>query len=246
MLRNYFRYGNYSISTIQGYNLLFCNSTFSEAVRTGKEPEEIEKEFKREAIKNGIDDKYGNPFVNAEYYQKVALSCMYEQPAFYAKRFFNGFLFSYLNLNVFEFCNYLNLSYTPHSWGLYQNPSFYQILKNYFKGKTRNEIFISVILILWLVFSYLMAFAGIFFLIKKKHFWLLTFIMITIFYFAFLAGDVGEVRYKLPAIPFYLLLSGVGFYGLIRTNFLQSPPTLLPKPDANSNKALIENQLLPS
>jgi len=58
---------------------------------------------------------------------------------------------------------------------------------------------------------YLFAILGIWRLIKEKQILLMLFLLGSAGYFALISGIISYARYRLPSMPFYILLAGVGF-----------------------------------
>lgn len=77
-----------------------------------------------------------------------------------------------------------------------------------------------------------MSLASVYILINKKNYKKLVILMIPIIYFILLTGSAGLGRFKLPIIPFYLILASITIASLIKK---QKPIIILNKQVDNDN-----------
>jgi hypothetical protein len=75
-----------------------------------------------------------------------------------------------------------------------------------------QEISIGVLIGAFLLMNYLtFCFGSISMIYEKSHFYL-TMVLLIVLYFSGLAGVIGNARFKLPIIPFYMIISGKGLF----------------------------------
>lgn len=88
-------------------------------------------------------------------------------------------------------------------------------MMNYFAAPLNNERY-SVIskIFLWpyMMLVYFLGIYGLVKMLKMKDYYFAAFMFITVFYFWLVTGILGLARYRLPATPFFLLLSAFGIF----------------------------------
>jgi 4-amino-4-deoxy-L-arabinose transferase-like glycosyltransferase len=213
LLHNYTKYGVAKLTSQSGSNLLFCNVAFTEAYKTGKSIEQVNKYFFDLAIKQGIDTTGRNSFKNSQIYSNIAQQYIKDNFILYCKRHFMGIVNMYAGLVTSHITSILHLKSNPLNVGLEAGPNIFNRIIDFFHSKTIAEIFIALGLGFYLLINYLFTFYAIFLLIRKKEKFVFLFIII-IFYFSIITGVIGNARLRIPFMPFINILCAVGLFHL--------------------------------
>ena len=210
-LRNFINFESFNISSIDGYNLFYCNAVYTEANISG-----ISKEEARERLEKFLPAEFTslNNFEKSKIYRKIALNYIKNHPKDYLLVHFKGILKMLTNSTKYQTMEIFGLEKRIEGR---KNKTFplsestidrvKRVLAN-----AKEEYYLSPILSLILLFEYILAFIGLVSLFIKKH-WASALIFISIIaYFTLLTGPAGEERYRIPIVPFYLVLSAYGIF----------------------------------
>ena len=199
--RNLQVYDHYALSHIQGHNLCRHYVAMTKA--------HVENISEEEAIKKLIGTSLKgvtNPFEQSRIYQEIALSYISKHPLQYMKYHLKGILRMFLGTARSGMSELLGikteraavmepLSYTAH-----------KIIKNF-----HNEL-PTLILLMKQMLEYMFVIIGLIIMrLKDKKIFSVLLIMI-ICYFALLTGPIGHSRFRIPIIPFYLIISAKGVF----------------------------------
>ena len=86
----------------------------------------------------------------------------------------------------------------------------FALIKKFFLEKTIYEIILGLFVALFLLIVYVFAAIGIWRMLKEKQYLLMLFILGSAGYFTLISGIISYARYRLPSIPFYILLASAG------------------------------------
>jgi 4-amino-4-deoxy-L-arabinose transferase-like glycosyltransferase len=206
---NYIRYGELSISSSSGYNLLFYYVSYTESYRSGKSIEEIRKGFSDLAIENGADTIDVRTFHNSKIYTNIAQKYIKENFILYCKRNIMGITNMYAYVELGSLASVLHFDSKPHP-KLFGGPNILSQIIALSSDRSATEIFIAVTTGLYLFVNYILAIAGIIFFAVKNRTYIALFVLI-ILYFSILVGVVGKARYRTPIMPFINILCALGF-----------------------------------
>ena len=82
-------------------------------------------------------------------------------------------------------------------------------------GDIEEEYFMTPLFLSKLAFEYFAALLGITVLLKKRQFLIVTLLLLSMALFVISTGGIGIwLRYKLPIVPIYLSLTGIGTYAI--------------------------------
>ena len=214
LYRNYLKFNHLSLSSILGCNLLFFHVAFTEVDKTGNSIEEVRAELRKKAEEQGAiigeDYKFDN-FANSSIYKDVAVNYIKTNWKYHIQRHVKGIMNMYLNLGTKIISDHLGLKSSDLGFQYYASPNIFKMCVNFFKTKSTHEIIIGMLVGIFLFINYSTFIFGSFSMIyKKKYIYFM--ILIVIIYFSVLTGVIGLARYKLPIIPFYILISGYGLF----------------------------------
>lgn len=209
LYRNYDLYQTAKLSSIQGDNLLFWQTTYIRASETHQPGNVVAAEFMSEAKSLGYIEG-GNPFVNESITQKIAVQYIKSRPLLAAKRWLSGMIHVYTNLNTGNIVMTLGLKPTalPND-AMATSKSELGLFALFFKVKSVPEIVAGLIVILLLLVNYSTFLLGSWLLLKRHQFVIWGMFIISIMYFTFTGGPIGLARFRLPVAPFYLLIGAV-------------------------------------
>lgn len=208
-LRNFINFKSFDLTSMQGYNLIHYNIAHTEF--------NINKISGKEAIeklaKLSPDQESLNEFKKSKIYQKIALNYIKEHPKDYLIMHSRGTLNMFIGSDRYQLMKIFGLK--RRTQGNPDDIPLSESIVNRLKrliATAKNEYYLAFSLPLLALFEYLLALIGLISLFLKKN-WKLAIIFIGIIaYYALLTGVVGEARYKLPVIPFYLMLSAYGIF----------------------------------
>ena len=213
MIRNYINYGYLNLTSFKGYNLLYYNATATEYYKTGESFRQIRKSFTQKAKKYGAHGKDPS-FKNSEIYNIIAKEYLLENWKIYLPLHLRGMLVVFLDPGIVRICEYLGIKskkfYVKYNVE-YKNIS--GMIIGFFKLKPIFEILLSIPVFIYLSITYLGFAIGWIELIFKRKFIYTISVITIIFYFTLLPGIIGQARYRIPIVPFYIIISA---YGLLK------------------------------
>lgn len=231
MYRNYKYYDHFELSSINGYNLLFYNAAFTEVNHTTKTYEQVCDEFvglSRDAapeklkpeMPNSMEERlHALTFEKSNVYNEVAKKYLKQHFFAAVKAHISGTIKLHLNMGSEVIMQRLHLPVKRWTDTEKYSGGIFQLAKKYFSTKTSGEIVIGLFVLLFLGVVYFTAMLGIIELTFLQRQWMVClFILLIIGYFAGLSGIFYTPRFRLPFMPFYMVLSGVGITA-VRTRF---------------------------
>jgi len=229
MIRNLQVHDHLFFSTSGDYNLFKLYASTVESEATGK-PAEALSESIEEKIKAQFGEiNHGNVYVYHRELKQKALQIFKAYPGAFVKSYFIGIikLFYTPTRHIFEMITgtldekpYLGTEIIKKE----KLGGIWRLLHTY----RTSSIIYMIYSLLWYTLSYVTAIFGAIILWKEGKIVLLLFLLIPIVYFVFISGQAGVARFKLPFIPFYLVLSGVGFSKLSSKNLYSLKEKSLP------------------
>lgn len=208
-LRNYKEFGHFAISNIKGYNLLFWNASYYEAKRQQKSIEQINDEFLEELKKMGWR-KDLNPFEKERIDGELAAKILKANFSDYLKTHLIGTVKIHLSLGTQSLTDVLHIPAKKWTEEEKYTNGVIALVKKFFATKTIYEIILGLFVALFLAVVYLFAVIGIWRLVREKQVLIMLFLLGSAGYFALISGIISYARYRLPSIPFYILLASVG------------------------------------
>lgn len=240
LIRNKVVFGEYFLSNSGEYNLLAINITPMEIPKRKLPQHIVEAQLRAEAdslmrtdnvvpLFNKEPADYWEglsaqlDYRKTEYWKRVALKYIKQEPLDFAKYYLLGIIHTFFNLGTKEFAYYLNFTTQTSSLNLKEETGFIRIITKFFTEKPAIEIILGILIFIYLLISYLAALKGIFEirLYNNKNF--LFFCLIVAAYFILIAGAGGLARFKLPALPFYVVFISLGINSFLKKLKFNSP-----------------------
>jgi 4-amino-4-deoxy-L-arabinose transferase-like glycosyltransferase len=204
-LRNLNEYGHYSLSTISG-NVLFQSAIKAKARADGTD-------FYQAMDDMGFQEwaDTPNPFDLSRINKSEGLNSVKENPVDFAVLYVQGIISFLIGT---EKSSYLYVIFnqdrpvlgTPHNAETFSE----RIVRNI--KDTKNEYFLTPILIIKLLIEYVAIALGLMILLRGKQKTMALLFVLTIAYFILATGFMGRApRYKIPVLPLYAILAGGGF-----------------------------------
>ena len=222
MYRNYKSYNHFALSSINGYNLLFYNAAYTEVNKSHKSYEQVCGEFVQSAkaaapenLRSQMPDNMeerlrGLTFEKSDVYNRVAKDYLKKNLFAAVKTHLSGSLKLHLNMGSEVIMQRLHLPTKRWTDTEKYSGGIVTLAKRFFYSKTTPEIILGLFVLAFLFFIYLSAFVGLVRLSFIEKQWLVSlFIVFLIGYFALISGIFYTPRYRLPFMPFYMLLTGV-------------------------------------
>ncbi|MDB5228307.1 MAG: putative rane protein [Bacteroidota bacterium] len=212
-VRNYSEYGHFSLSNIKGYNLLFWNASYYESKREHKPIEQVNAEFIEELKTMGWRPD-ANPFDKEKYDGELANKIIKSHFADYLKTHLTGTVKIHLSVGTQSLTDVLHIPSKKWTEEEKYTNGVLHLVKKFFATKTICEILLGIFVALFLAIVYLFAAMGIYRMIREKQILLMLFLLGSAGYFALISGIISYARYRLPSMPFYILLASVGIVWL--------------------------------
>jgi 4-amino-4-deoxy-L-arabinose transferase-like glycosyltransferase len=215
VVRNYQEVGLWSFSDKDTYNLAYYRA---EAVL-----EKAEGLSRVDAV-NEIDAKINMPDTpsvarsNAE--RRVALEIFQKYPAQTVAVHLEGMIELFVNPGLNNICSQLSRDNEVEGCrpqGKVVNPGLMDKIRMKFGAMTNLQLAFSIWTVLFLAALYMTVLIGLYELIRLKQWNELLILLFVIFYFALIsAGGETTNRFRIPIVPYFGLLSGVGWVALVR------------------------------
>lgn len=228
ILRNYIHFNKIFLSTAGEYNLLVLNIAPVKMNKLKIQQDDAIFQLLAEAdslmIIDGkkpmFDKKPSNyweeltlqyDFNKAYYWKKLAIYYISNHTTDFIKFYILGVFHSFANLGTGTYSVYFNLVKKENNFNIKEEENILKLLNKFIKNKSTSEIIIAFIIGVYLFFVYLSLVVGLFNLKMINPSYIRFFIILLSIYFILISGAGGLARFKLPSIPFYLLVTSVGF-----------------------------------
>jgi len=225
-LRNVNSFGTPSLSSSGAYNLLILYVSPFEAARRGQPIKVVQESLVREAdsimVHDGFIPSQLDEFQRTEYWKDLAINYIRRNPLGFFKHFMIGIAHSFVNIGSRDYAVILRLPHGEEVVDVVGKDDQLQLLYlrvQLAKHKSAYEMAIALAFAAWLLVQYGCLIIGICVSWKSTNNIFLAFCLMMATYFILLAGPSGYPRFRLPAIPFYLVFVGVGgmfLYSMIR------------------------------
>lgn len=232
MYRNQDKYNVLSISSIQGYNLLFYNVAKTEATRTKTNFEDIQRKLREKAISRGTN-KNIDAFEREKIYKEMAFQYIKNNFLRYAIAHIKGSLNMLKGIGLGHYYKMLGIEMSGARFSDFKSESLLKWFVNVIFNVPLHEIMLKIsdYFHLFFYFNLMLFVFGSISLIRKNCGYFLFIISIVMLYFILITGPVGYSRYRMPIIPLYVIIIGIGLiylYNLIKGRFCQisDGPTL--------------------
>jgi len=215
ILRNHARYDALSLSSSSAHGLLVLFAAPIEMEVSNKPfgtaQHDLLDEADRLMRQDGLDPKTTNGFVQAEYWKRVALPRIQSHPGVFLKYFGIGVVNFFGTLGTSQYSNMLDLSAGSKSFSLRRVTSVREIARQWLQEKSLGEKLLAVFIASFLAGSYGCLLVGLIKGWTTQPWRVLAACLLFAAYFVAISGPAGKVRFRLPAIPFYLVFVGIGF-----------------------------------
>ncbi len=208
-LRNYSEYGHFALSNIKGYNLLFWNASYYESKRLQQPIDTVNANFKTELQKMGWRSD-ANPFDKEKYDGELANKIIKAHFGDYLKTHLVGTVKIHLSVGTQSLTEVLHIPAKKFSEEEKYNNGVVALVRKFFAEKTIYEILLGLFVAVFLAIVYFFAGTGIWRMVKEKQTLLMLFLLGSAGYFALISGIISYARYRLPSMPFYILLASAG------------------------------------
>lgn len=207
--RNYNEYGHFALSNIKGYNLLFWNAGYYESKRLNIPIDSANAHFKTTLLEMGWRAD-ANPFEKEKYDGELANKIIKAHFADYLKTHLVGTLKIHLSVGTQSLTEVLHIPAKKFSEEEKYSNGVVTLVKKFFTEKTIYEILLGLYVGIYLAVIYFFAAIGAWQLFKRGQVLLLLFLLGSAGYFALISGIISYARYRLPSMPFYILLCCLG------------------------------------
>jgi 4-amino-4-deoxy-L-arabinose transferase-like glycosyltransferase len=219
IVRNYLRFGHASLSNSGDYNTLAVYVAHMEMNRRGSTDlyaviDQLLAEGDSLIRKDGYDPATINPFEKAAYYKQLSMGYIKRNPLSFGKHIFLGMFHEMFGLGTHGYSDLLGIGKKSETFSMFAYPNFFQLVRAFFREKSWGQMLLGFFIAVYVAISYGCVIYGSV-ISWRKHKIFVVFCLLAALYFIVLSGAGGWTRYKLPAIPFYLGLAGLGLDRLL-------------------------------
>ncbi|HEC43789.1 MAG TPA: hypothetical protein ENI20_13280 [Bacteroides sp.] len=215
---NYSQYGSIGFSTLRGRNMLLYNVAICESVRTGKDIQLVRSELKEKAgEKYKLEGK--DPIYVAKKYASYSHNYIKSNLFYYSLIHLRGIRNAIFDQSRVKIVDYFmdkeeQSSYSYKLKDVNREMVFGKAMgrfRGYF-NTSKEAVILGITISVYMIIVYASCVIGLFTLVRRHRYKILLFIGFILIYFLGLAGVVGIVRYKLPIVPFYSIISALGIW----------------------------------
>jgi len=214
ILRNFLSYDAGFLSTSGAYNLLMLYVSPMEAEKRGLSSRDAMEQLSHEVdsviVRSGSHPSNLNAFQKSKHHTDLAIHYILNNPTLFLKHYFLGIVHSFASLGTKGFAEALNLPTEEGYFDIKGHKSLWVTVTQFLNHKTFSEKVIGATIFLYLLIEYFCLTIGIIVSWKLLNKRFLLFCLMLAAYFILLAGPFGNARFRLPALPFYLVFIAVG------------------------------------
>jgi len=215
MFKNYSQYGHFSLTHINGFNLLYVSAAYTEVAKTGKSYSEVCREFD-EAARAKSAFATNDLFEQSGIFARIGIAYIRANPGFYLRRHLTGMATLFTNLASTDTMDLVGLKSMQKKYNVYEFHNYFDMVSWYFKNKTSDEIVFGLCVSAFLITTYVLWMIGAWAALRQGLFFCLIINFSVAGYFCMMTGVFGVARYRLPLVPFYVLFSAAGLVTVIK------------------------------
>jgi hypothetical protein len=182
------------------------------AKQNQEDEKSIQKSLLSEAeemmIADGFQPQKLNDFQKADYYKRLAIRYIRNDPFHFLQAYVLGIFHTFTNICTSDFARIFGKS--MHKVNIKAFSNIFDLVKEFIKKKGITGLLIASLIIPFLVVTYFGLIVGMIVSWKSYNRDALLFCLLVMIYFVAITGAAGIARFKLPSIPFYLAFSGIG------------------------------------
>jgi 4-amino-4-deoxy-L-arabinose transferase-like glycosyltransferase len=223
LIRNSAVFGAPAVSTVGPWSMLAMNVLPVEVAKRHQDERTVMRSLAAEADRmmeaDGLRPEALNEFQRMRYWQTLAIRYVLRDPVAFAARHAKGIVRTLFNLDTQHYIVRFHLR--AESLDLDAHPDLWGLVEAYVAKKGAVGLLVGGPLLLYLLFSYTCAAAGLVAGWTRYPKAVLLLCLLLAVYFVLLSGASGFARYRLPAGPFGLAFAGVGWHRLRSIRWLR-------------------------
>jgi hypothetical protein len=226
MYRNYHKYSVLSVSSIQGYNLLFYNVAKTESIRAKKNFKDIQSTLRNKAVSRETN-KNIDQFQKEKIYKEMAFQYIKNNFFYYAITHIEGGINVLKGISLGHYYKMLGIRMSGARFGDFKSKNILEWFVSVLANIPAHEILfkISGRFHPFFYFNLIVFVSGGISMIRKNCRYYLFTISIIMLYFISITGPVGYSRYRMPITPLYVIVISIGLnnlFNLIKGRFSQN------------------------
>ncbi len=158
-------------------------------------------------------------FQKAPFWEQTAGHYIRRHPGLFCKYYIFGLVQNFWGLGTASFSRVLHFNNGRTHFDPRNYSNIFQAVAQWVLRKTRLQKYFGVLIAVYLLFTYILAALGLRTAWRSGPRACLVFILLLAGYFLLLTGSAVSVRFKVPIIPLYYILSGIGLYYLGHVKF---------------------------
>lgn len=159
---------------------------------------------------DGLYPEELNAVQKAKYWRELALQYIGNDPIDFGKSYVQGLVYTIFGPGTSSYMHLLGLPRHNRIEVMgYTNP--FDLAKAFLQEKGWAGLLVAAVLVFTLLIAYLGGFIGLLVGWKRYDRRFLLLGLLPILYFTLLSGISAQARFRVPAIPFYILFTGIGY-----------------------------------
>lgn len=213
LVRNRIAFGRAELSTSGAYNLLVLNAVPLEMAHRKQGAAAVADALLEEARTrmraDGRDPAALDEFQRSDYWRALALEYLRRDPPGFARVYARGVVNAFANVGTSVFAN--AFGWPERALELQGHAGPLALVGAFVRTKGPAAIALAAGLLAFLLVTYLGVALGLVEVAKRRPLWpAAAFALAVVAYFVLVTGAAGLVRFRLPAVPFYLPFAGLG------------------------------------
>jgi 4-amino-4-deoxy-L-arabinose transferase-like glycosyltransferase len=221
IIRNHYTFGDASLTSVSGYNLLFYNVASVESYKSKMPIDVVQKNLGELAIKSGCNPANSlTTLANTKIYTKISIDYIKANFVLYCIRNINGIIYMYCASPAGAIIQNFHIESKYADYVMNNRYTSGFKYSDIFKLMSPIELLITFFGFVYLFANYLFSVYGLTISMRiKENFKFILFAVFIVLYFTALTGIVGASRYRMPFMPFINIFCATGianFYKIIK------------------------------
>jgi hypothetical protein len=239
VVRNYCIFQRVFISTSSDHNLLFhTGAQIETSLRypnageyRWRVHEQLEADLITQMSHKGLNTD--NEADRAAYFREWSLKKIKAHPLLAIRPYIKGMITQFFSdvPSFYELFSITREGQAQGTWGVLVQQGLRPALLHYFGPNWPFWVGAAVPLIVYDIFLYILSFWGVVALCRSRNCFLLLILLSVIGYFLVISAFIGFPRFRLPAMPFYVILAALGWHNWTCSPALALKIDLIKMPD---------------
>jgi hypothetical protein len=187
-----------------------------EKIRRGVSLEDARKQLFAEAdslmIRDGKIPERLDGFQKSKYWREVSMRYIIANPGGFIRLYSNGVINFFINVGSEGYAHLLRWKPMSERNSIFNETGIATKVKMYFTMKSRPEIIFGISAGIYLGVTYVLVMIGMYKALYQQEKLMFVFAFVMVLFFVGSAGVVGQLRFRIPAIPYYCMFIGLAIH----------------------------------